>query len=267
MSLSRLALRIATVKALRGKTFAGNMVRDSEIAPIDETIEGETAPFVVVYTDESDTDPDVANEETSLFGRCTYVDLTIETAVTTRMKPGPGSDWAIPPTDAGLEFTIDVIERQIRNALSDPDNAWAEMWRRLVREIKSQKSARGSSARKGVRFAGRQIVLTVDLAPEPRPGENVSGLWRQFVDLMQSDSELSTQRDLFIALATGEAVDWTEFDKIRAAYGLANETGAALKLGPLPSIAPDSPPFVDPVKTTIDDTAETPIDYVPLGRQ
>jgi hypothetical protein len=267
MSLSRLALRIAAVKALRGKTFAGNMVRDSEIGPIDESVEGAEIPFIVVYTDETDAGDESPNEQKSLFATCNEVSLTIEMAVTTRMKPGNESDWAIPTTDAGLELTIDALERQIRLALSDPDNEWAEIWRRLVREIKAQKSSRGASATKGVRFAARQIVLTVDVAREPIPGEPLSGLWSQFMGLVAADADLAKQKDLIASLATGGSTDWAEFKKARAVFGLDRATGAALKIGPLSSIDPDTPPFASNAKTTIDDSAQTPIDYVPLGQQ
>ncbi|WP_409560198.1 hypothetical protein [Hyphomicrobium sp. MC8b] len=263
MSLSRLALRIATVQALRGRTFAGEMVRDSEIGPIDESVEGAEVPFIVVYTDESDADTDVPNEETSLFGRCTTIDLTIEMAVTSRMKGG----WGIPSTDAGFEITVDAIERQIRTALSDPDSAWAEFWRLLVREKKSDKSSRGASDRKGVRFAGRQIVLTVDVTPEPTPGTPLRGIWLKFVDLLAADDQLKTQKDLFVALATGGATDWSEFKRLRAALGLSQSTAGALRLGPLPTIAPDAPNFAADVKTDVDDQVSVPEGYVPLGAQ
>lgn len=263
MSLSRLALRIATIQALRGRTFAGNMVRDSEIGPIDESVDGADVPFIVVYTDESDVDTDAPNEETSLFGLCTNVNLTIEMAVTSRMKAG----WGIPQTDAGFEMTIDAIERQIRTALSDPDNVWAEFWRRLVREKKTDKSSRGASDRKGVRFAGRQIILTVDVTPEPNPGGPLSGLWLDFLNLLDSDVELKTQKDLFVSLATGGTTDWSEFKRLRAAYGLSQATAGALRLGPLPMIAPDAPNFAPDVKTDVDDQVAVPEGYVPLGSQ
>lgn len=251
MSLSRLALRIATVKALRGKTFAGAMVRDSEIGPIDETAEGAEVPFIVVYTDECDIEANGAGEETSLFGCCTGIDLTIEMAVTSRMKPGGA--WTIPTTDAGLEFTIDALERQVRLALSDPDNAWAEIWRTLVREIKGQKSSRGASATKGVRFAGRQIVLTVDVLPEPNPGQPLRGLWLKFLALVEADADLQARKDLIVSIATGGAMDWSEFKRLRAAYGLPKDTADALLLGALPTIEPDVPNISASVSTDVQD--------------
>jgi hypothetical protein len=254
MSLSRLALRIATVKALRGKTFAGAMVRDSEIGPIDETAESAEVPFIIVYTDESEIDADGAGEETSLFGRCTSIDLTIEMAVTSRMKPG--GKWMVPVTDAGLEITIDAIERQMRLALADPDNPWAEIWCTLVREVKAQKSSRGASSVKGVRFAGRQVVLTVDVMPEPNPGVPLRGLWLKFLELIQADPELQGHKDLIVSLATGDATDWAEFKRLRAAYGLPKDAAEALILGAVSAIEPDVPNFAENVSTA--DPTPTP---------
>ncbi|HRD79031.1 MAG TPA: hypothetical protein PK264_24385, partial [Hyphomicrobiaceae bacterium] len=157
MSLARFALRTATVKAIRGRTFAGPFVRDSEIGPIDELASEGRIPFVVVYTD----DVALKCRGTDLLGNDGRTSLVMEIGVTTRMTPD--GDWEIPTTDAGMELTIDAIERQARTTLTAPaaDNPWAELWREIVTDVAEIKSQRGASAREGVRFAGRQIVLEV----------------------------------------------------------------------------------------------------------
>lgn len=230
MSLARLALRIATVKALRGHTWAGDMVRDSEIGPIDDAAQDKEIPFVVVYTDDSEGEV----SGTDLFAHDGKQCLVIEVGVTTRMKPGrsgPGG-WAIPTTDAGMEMTIDAIERQIKLALTDPANPWGEFWRKLVLSIDMRKSQRGAAAKDGVRFAGRQIVLDVDLPRDPAPGRPLGPIWADFLALCAADADLAGQVDALRALATGGSTNWPDWQSVRAAYGLSLDRARALQIAP-----------------------------------
>ena len=58
MSLNRLALRLLTVEALRGRTLAGEAVRDSMAIPLDGPIALDLPqPFVAVYTDDGLSQP------------------------------------------------------------------------------------------------------------------------------------------------------------------------------------------------------------------
>ena len=237
MSFARLALRIATVKALRGRTWAEEQVRDSEIGPIDDAADGASKPFVVVYTDDCEGPADA--DPTSLFVSGSTVALTIEIGVTTRMK----SEWGIPTTDAGMELTIDSIERQARAALADPESSWAEMWRALALAITHQKSQRGAAAKDGVRFAARQIVLTVEVPRDPLPGQPVNALWQRFLTLAAADPDLSGQVALLTALATGGATDWPDLKVLRAGYGLSSGTARAMLLAPPTGAAPEYPVF------------------------
>lgn len=235
MSLARFVLRTATVKALRGRTFAGDMVRDSEIGPIDDASKDKELPFVVVYTDDVEGDGAGTDLAESNGKHC----LVIEMGVTTRMKPN--GLWAIPTTDAGMELTIDAIERQIRLALGHPANAWGELWRDLVLSIDGRKSQRGAAAKDGVRFAGRQLVLDVALPREPHPGKPLGPIWQRFMTLAAADTDLAGLVPMLTQLATGGAEDWPEWDVMRAAYGLSAARAAALHLTPPgpPAAAPD----------------------------
>lgn len=239
MSLARLMLRLATVRALRGRTFAGDIVRDSEIGPIDETAERLRLPFVVVYTDDATS----VGDGTDLMTHSGATALVLEIGVTTRATPT--DEWELPTTDAGIELTIDAIERQARVALANPENSWGELWRDLVMRIGEGKSQRGAAAKEGVRFGGRQVLITVDLPRDPHPGKTPGGIWARFLALVAADPDpnFAALAPTLTTLITGGAVNWADWQVVRAAYGLSQARADAMLLTPPgpPAAAPDSP--------------------------
>lgn len=204
MSLQRLAHRLATVAALRGRTLAGEAVRDSAIPPIDTMAGDELRPFVSVYTDDGGgvmrgLVPDPSAKTLA---------IVIEIGVTAQMTND--EEWGIPTTDAGMEITLDVIERQIMIALADEGSPWAEMWRRLHSGDPQIKSVRGASAEKGLRFAGRQITIEVQPFAEPPFGPAATKLWADFLDLVAADEILGPLEPTIRAMIEADAppLDW-----------------------------------------------------------
>ncbi len=153
MSLNRLALRIATVLALKGRTHAGGAVFDSRNATIDELVRDEAVPVISVYTDE-----DMPGDERQ-------VSLVIECAVSVLEQKGEGEPqlWT-PTTDPMLELNLDLMEAEIADALSQPDNEAADIWRTLVPDIVKISSQRGVfGVETEQRLAARQRLMTVRL--------------------------------------------------------------------------------------------------------
>lgn len=170
MSLSRLFLRLATVRALSGATLAEGRVFDSDIPPLDQRLSSEMRPVISVYTDDHEDNPT---------GRASEgdggVDLVIEIAVAGIITiegdvGGVTTQVAFGETDAGLEFTLDLLERQIFSSLTASESLWAVMWRTICVKITRRLSRRGAAADSGTRFAARQITLTCETLIEPPPG-------------------------------------------------------------------------------------------------
>lgn len=202
MSLARLALRLLTVKALTGRTQAGAMVRDSEIGVIDERGKDEKHPFIAVYVDEGSAE----GEKLDLFPAEGTVALIIEIGVTARMGNEEGKElpgWGLPVTDAGMELMLDLIERQIRSALADPTEAWAILWNKLAPRLKAIKVIRGASDKDGVRFAGRQLSLTLSLLADPEFGAEPSGVWAEILAAFAADEELAGIADAISEVLAG----------------------------------------------------------------
>jgi hypothetical protein len=185
--LARIALRMATIAALRGKTLVDDNVLDSEITALDADADGnlttdQQKAFVTVYTN-------IGSDETGgdrSLHRSGRTELVIEIAVASTMvyrnEDGDKEVAAgIPATDAAFEFYLDVVGRQIVNALSDPADAWVEIWRGLSSKVVKVERKRTSDAT-GTRIAAHQLVVTVDLLPDPVFGEPLAetSIWSKF---------------------------------------------------------------------------------------
>lgn len=252
--LARLALRLATVQALRGRTLAGASVRDSELSPIDEVGAAEAAPVVVVYTD----DGNFSAAGRDLFacqgdGRVEfgYQQLVIEIALTKRMKfraeDGLEVEDVLPPAlDPALAFALDLIERQIYCALMDtaPGAVWAEMWRRLAIDVGDRVSQLGNAKHEGLRVAGRQIRLSVRLPRDPAPGAAAGPLWTDFMALVAATPDLAPLVPALTAALAGTPV--TDWRQTARTYGLTGGEARAMLIAPPPPAETTAPDFDDP---------------------
>lgn len=237
MSVARLAVRLAAVNAIRGRTWAGDRVKDSQIAPMHEAAPDEALPFVAVYTDDAELEG-AAHDTASNAGKLA---LVFEIGVTTKMKPrrdGQPGEWAIPTTDAGMEMTIDGIARQIALALDDPGNAWAALFKTLCPSIIARRAQRGASAQDGMRFAARQMTYEVETLREPVAGRAPSGVWARFLTLAAADPLLADSVPVLETLITGGATNWPEIRRVIANYGYTTEEAAALHVAGPPSAGP-----------------------------
>ncbi len=182
MSLTRIAARLAAVYALRGKTLVGDNVLDSQIGALDITADGELRtdeekPFISVYADAAKSDDNVLrswvdNGATDFLFEmgvtAAHTEFNDETGETTLIGVG------IPATDAAFEFLLDVVARQIGDTLSDPENEWAEIFRKFHRGNARIERARTSGDGSGIRLAAQQIRLTVDLVADPVRGAELN---------------------------------------------------------------------------------------------
>lgn len=206
--LGRIALRIATVEALKGKTLVDKNVLDSEIGALDVGADGslrsdQEKPWIAVYTDAAKVEERL---DLRALHRSGATALTIEVGITGAMTvtdPETGACEVLPglcATDRALEFYLDCVGRQIVTALSDPLNPWSEIWRDLSSGIVKIERKRTSDETSGTRIAAHQLVVTVDLLPDPVFGEPVAptSIWaRLFARMAAADHPyLSTMQSL-----------------------------------------------------------------------
>lgn len=236
MSLARLALRVAAVEALRGRTMVGDNVRDSDIRAIDIEADGslrteEDRPFILVYTD------DGRATETPLRDLHSNgeVDLAFEFGVATPMTttdPETGESviagTTVPATDAALEMVLDIIDRQLASALAG-EGKWPTIWKHLSSGVVKVVRRRAVNAEQGVRFAARQVLVTVNLRPDPVMGAPLGGVWQEFAAAIADDRpDLSP----VVADMLGAETPALTIQQLRERFGHTPRESTALGYGP-----------------------------------
>lgn len=239
MSLVRIALRIAAIEAIRGRTVFGTNVLDSEIGTLQVDADGnlrtdEDAPFISVYTDAATTrDIDIHLRSFAVNGA---TEILFEAGVTAAMtKTDPDTDESIlvglgvPATDRSFEFSLDMVARQIGDILVDEANEWAEIFRGFIQNFIRIDQARTGGTSDGVRLAGRQLKLTALLINDPVAGEPIKPT-SAFGHFFAKAEEL-TDPELVKYIATMKSQinpDPAAWGTPSRRYGLTKDEGSAM---------------------------------------
>ncbi len=233
--LGRIALRVATVEALKGKTLVDGNVLDSEIGTLDVGADGkirtdQEKPWIAVWTDAAKIQERL---DVRALHRSGPTELTIEVGITAAMAaqdPDTGRTEVMPglrETDRTLEFYLDCVGRQIVTALTDPLDPWSEIWRDLSSGIVKIERKGTSDETNAVRIAAHRLVVTVDLLPDPVFGEPVAptSIWaRLFARMAVADHPyLSTMQSL-VGLPDGIRMHEAQ----RRRFGMTLEEARAL---------------------------------------
>lgn len=243
MSLVRVAARIAAIQALKGNTLVGGNVLDSQIGTLDVDADGnvrtdEDKPFISVYSDAAKAEGAdnharafVLNGDTEFLFEAgisaAHMELNEATGESTLVGIG------IPSTDDAFEFHLDLVIRQIGDVLSDPDNEWSEIFRRMAHQIIRVERARLSGANNGVRLAAHQLKVTAEMIPDPVRGAELKpthALTRFFALAATIDDEVvAAQVALMQAQLSGDEASWKT--ALRR-FGLTRTEGDNLLLVP-----------------------------------
>ena len=243
MSLVRIAARIAAIQALMGRTLVGENVLDSQIGALDVDADGnlrtdEDRPFVTVYADAAKADEGLpAIRSFSENGATEFLFEAGITAAHMEFNEETGESTligiGIPSTDAAFEFHLDIVSRQIGDALNDPNNEWAEIFRRFTRSITKIERARTSGADNGVRLAAQQIKVTAELIADPVRGTELKSTHPMaafFAKAAELDDPVVTaQVALMQAQLAGDEYEW---ETALRRYGLSRKEGDAMLLTP-----------------------------------
>lgn len=249
MSLVRIAARIAAVQALKGRTKVEDNVLDSQIGALDIAADGsvrtdEDRPFISVYTDAAKVDgEDSVLRSFSPNGMTEFLFESGITAAHIVTDPDTGESTiypGIPGTDANFEFHLDIVARQIGDALSDPTNEWAEIFRKLVHTFHMIERARTSSDGQGIRLAAQQIKLTAKVIADPvrgttlLPTHPLAMFFAKAATL--SDTVVTAQVAVMQAQLAGTEFTW-QSDQRR--YGMTGTEMDNLLLKPAEGAEPD----------------------------
>ncbi|MBZ9822339.1 hypothetical protein [Mesorhizobium sp. CA4] len=215
MSLVNAMLRMLAVQALRGNTIAADGVTDSSIEALSSIMSNRQAPVILVRIDEAK----YSGRNEGFFvtsGTVTFaLDLIVASAVTHKVDGQTVTDLIIEPTDAGLEFSLDMLDRQWRRVLSDPNNAFAECFRDLIAAIGPVKAARGVDPEGGRKHAIRMVEIEIEPVCDPAPGAALPSV------IDAALTRLATVTDYQGAVAImraelGKGADLTSWQKVQS---------------------------------------------------
>lgn len=226
MSLTALAIRLATIRALKARTFAEDRVFDSKINPLAllSAPDGPTAqPIMVVSTDDDNStvggrDLMAADHRLEL-----VIEIIVAAKVSVKVEDGGDEEiLSIAASDAGLEATLGLMGWQIARTLSGDGGEWGDLWRSMVTSVATVACRRGADDENGVRYAARQYVYTIDHVADPLPGMLLDGTpWARAMDLMKADPDpaiASLARIIETQIADDGSLTW---EKVRGQLGLA----------------------------------------------
>lgn len=260
MSLARAMVRLITTQALTDRTVAGPAVSDSSLVPVDARATSDNRPEIVVYTDDHESE---TRGRGALFAESSNCELVIEIVVTGMLPVtvdgqdgGAEERVVIPYVDSGLAFTLDLVERQVLAELAGGSTVWAQLWRDFVPTVHKRLSRQGGSAKDAVRFAARQIVLTVDLLHDPLPGQVLpaESAWLRALDTMDATPELAVlARIIRTQLTEAGSADWrTDAAALGLNLSTMDELGHApadggMDMAQLDEVSVEPPTGNDPV--------------------
>jgi hypothetical protein len=212
VSLIGMALRIAATRAVEtAGILPPGRVFDSHFLPVDRVVEGATEPFCIVSVETITTTPTGRDLNTGQ----REVELLIEIGLTRaiRVSVPNGQDrieLALVETDAGLEASLAILERQVMACLfGRGGGAWGDVFRGLAAQIKEVVSRRATSAGDGARFCARQTLLTLHTLAEPPFAAPVDPQSPFAAFLTQAEADETTQP---LARAIREAAEGVPLD-------------------------------------------------------
>lgn len=244
MSIVRQLVQIAMVEAIRGRTLASDAVLDSNIAAIGKLKFKDKQPVIAVSVEETDA---FGKNNTGFFGRPQECKLFVQTAVAVKatFPVQTGETVAdvevveIGATDAAFEATLNILDRQWKQALTDPANLWGDRFRRLAPRLGRVMDTRITDPEGGRKYAARVYQIDAELIPEPDFGapmpEDLAAILAAAAEIPDYADLARIWTDIFARAALTD-----EIAAIQAEASLSSTAFAGLGLG---ALDPDAEPF------------------------
>jgi hypothetical protein len=235
MSIVRQLTQICMVRAFRGQTLAGNAVLDSNITGLSAFDYKDEQPVIACSIEEVELDDKYGR---GLFGRAAETKIYIQTAVATKgsyiVVTGEGTERVeefkeIGSTDAAREATLNILDRQWKQALTDPANVWGDRFRQLVPHVGRVKDLRITDPEGGRKYAARVYEISGTMIAEPDFGadlpEDIDAIMTAVGAIPDYADLIAIWRDLFSKAASDDPIA-----RSQASAALSSTAFAALGL-------------------------------------
>lgn len=201
MGVVRELIQIVAVRALRGNTIAGDDVHDSMITALPDAMLGKQRPVMQVSIEDSASPGPGDGLFRTDVSATLSIQMAVATTVTVELPDGGGTvqELAIGDTDAALEATLNLMDRQLRLALSNPTNPWAEAFRKLVVGFGKITDVRLGDPETGRRHAARVMEIEIMPIAEPSPGQSDSEIVREVLAQVAALVDYSDLAKIFSA--------------------------------------------------------------------
>lgn len=201
MSLSRLALRIAAVEALRTDPVLaplhGGRVYDSRMGEFDVS---EPSPVLVVYTDDDAGPAFSANNGGVPFEQS--CELVVEIGARMIEVYGEEATLQTPTTDRRLDALIDFIEARVATILTVGEGAFPAAIRQCTSRFTATSSKRYRDEELGERLAVRELTLTARMNAEDTETIDDGGTYVHLPDPLRAVCRLTTEGSDMAAVCT-----------------------------------------------------------------
>lgn len=181
------AARIILAEALRGATWAGQNVIAAPIDPLPPLREW-NGPRIVVLTTASGG----KSEGRDLTPAERHLQVTLQIFAPSRAY-AVNEDLTLRMDHGGtVAMMLDIVGRQVVEALQAGLGTWPSLWRRLVvRYDEYEVTQQFFDLEPGVKVAGKEITLFCRAIPEPALGAPASPFWSDLLAAMEDDEDLA----------------------------------------------------------------------------
>ncbi|MBB4005806.1 hypothetical protein [Allorhizobium taibaishanense] len=235
MGVVRQLIQIAATEALLGRTIAEDRVKDSLIMALPLIMDDAPAPIIAVSVEDSlspSTGDGLFRTDVSL---TLQLQMAVAKSVTVAVQDEDGgsgnvSMLEIGTTDAALEASLNLLDRQWRLALSDPDNAWAEILRDLIAGFGRISDVRMVDPESGRKHAARIIEVTLEPIAEPALGQDVPPAIAAGLDKMAASTDYVDLSRIFTASLYAGA-DLAKWQDVQAMLGVTQPVPGLIGVG------------------------------------
>jgi hypothetical protein len=263
MSIVRQLTQICMVRAIAGRTLAGETVLDSNITAIGKLDFVGEKPVIACSVEESDQN---GKYENGFFGRPSELKLYVQTAVAVKGKyllvTGEDEDREeelveIGSTDAAREATLNILDREWKQALLDPDNVWGDRFRQLVTDIGRVMDTRITDPEGGRKYAARVYEITATAIADPDFGQALPADIDAILTAVEAIEDYAHLGAIWRNIFEKAALS-SEYAALQASAALSSTAFAAMGLNPV-----DADPDAEDLETVViavddRDEVETP---------